>query len=160
MRNYIPNEQGCWIWQGAKSNGYGYVYDSARRKPRMAHRLAARTWMGFPDDDPKVMVLHKCDTRACINPAHLYFGSGTDNARDREERNSQRGERNRTAKLTWNEVRAIRALLEGGFTHRDIAGWFGISRENVGQIARNQTWVTDSPPSGLPSFSAVEEEKE
>src|SRR5262245_23265132 len=111
-KGYVADpDTGCWNWiQCIHKNGYGRVYDSARKGPGPAHRVAARVWMGFPDTDPKLMVLHRCDNRRCINPEHLYFDRGRDNARDREERNPDNGEQSSSAKLTWRQVRAVRAV--------------------------------------------------
>src|SRR5271157_775349 len=73
-----PNT-GCWLWTGALGrNGYGTTsFDglklSAHRASLMAHGREA------PSDK---VVLHKCDTKSCVNPDHLSIGTHADNAAD------------------------------------------------------------------------------
>lgn len=73
---------GCWLWTGAtRRGGYGIV--SAGRKgdgSLIATRAAFRCWCGPLADDE--FVLHRCDTPACINPAHLRRGTHQDNMDD------------------------------------------------------------------------------
>lgn len=52
-----------------RSNGYGFMYYSPKRKSIKAHRAA---WMLTNGPVPKGMVLdHICRNRACINLKHL-----------------------------------------------------------------------------------------
>lgn len=61
----------CWIWAGSKGlNGYGLFQIGGRGSPHVgAHRFAYEMAHG---PIPKGMVvMHSCDTPACVNPAHL-----------------------------------------------------------------------------------------
>jgi hypothetical protein len=50
------------------------------------------------------------------------------------------GELHWNAKLTVNDVIAIRRLAREGLTHRALGAMFGVSHENIGLIVRNQEW--------------------
>ena len=74
---------GCIPWTGRiGDDGYGVYGD------RHAHRVV---WEHFNGPIPIGMeVLHKCDVRQCVNPAHLYLGTPQDNGRDFKERGPSR----------------------------------------------------------------------
>jgi hypothetical protein len=75
-----PNS-GCWLWTGRYGNqGYG-TYGGGRRGERVqAHRLVWEVTNGpIPTG---LFVLHRCDVRGCVNPAHLFLGTAKDNTRD------------------------------------------------------------------------------
>ena len=74
-----PNS-GCWLWTASVRplSGYGQLRHAG--KIRFAHRVAYEAFRGrIPDG---LFVCHHCDTRSCINPDHLFLGTGKDNAQD------------------------------------------------------------------------------
>lgn len=82
----------CWTWTGArlkrKCGEYGVVW--VEGKAKKAHRVVWEAAFGrIPDATP--MVLHRCDNPPCCNPAHLFLGTSTDNARDRDQKGRRRG---------------------------------------------------------------------
>jgi hypothetical protein len=78
LSNYVEDENGCWIWQGSKSQGYGRLRNDGRLL--LTHRVAYAHAYG--PITPHLMVCHQCGVRGCINPEHLYLGTAKDNAAD------------------------------------------------------------------------------
>ncbi len=76
----IRTADGCWNWVGTiRTDGYGFF--SWNKKNHRAHRLS---WLLFRGSIPKGLdVLHTCDVRRCVNPAHLFLGTDKDNHRDK-----------------------------------------------------------------------------
>lgn len=75
----LDPDSGCRIWTGATSrHGYGSL--TWKMKRLTAHRAAYECAVG---PIPTGMVIcHRCDTPACINPAHLFLGTQRENLRD------------------------------------------------------------------------------
>ena len=138
---------GCRLWLGAKgANGYGQIGlpRSPGRKGEMvpAHRVALELYLGRPLQDG-MDVMHSCDNGLCVEPQHLSEGSRSHNMRDCVLRGRHRhavlaGARNPQAKLTPDDVLAIRA---SSLSQKDLAARFGVSRAQVGRIARGERWV-------------------
>ena len=136
----------CWHWLGSLDvNGYGRfgVHPDQHGRDR-AHRVAYREAFG---PIPKGMcVLHSCDVRGCVNPAHLRLGSNADNVRDKMERGRfvpMRGEANGNAKLTDAQVEEIRAKwIPHKVTQKMLAVQYGVTLEMISLILRRKFRVT------------------
>lgn len=130
----------CWEWRGAiQSKGYGSVGVSAG-KTALAHRVAYELTYG---EIPKGMhVLHKCDNRRCVNPAHIFLGTNKDNVRDKVQKGRQaKGEKNGRSKLTYKQIDAIRYMHKTGrYSSGQIAELFGVCPSNVRNIVRGDYW--------------------
>lgn len=128
----------CWRWRGStKPNGYGSFFDGTRVD--YSHRVAYRLYSG--DIPVGLCVLHKCDNRLCVNPAHLFLGTKKDNATDKVGKGRQRpGEKHPMAKLSKVQVSNIRRLLRS-HTQSAIAAIFSISQQQVSKIKNNQRWT-------------------
>jgi hypothetical protein len=104
----------CWEWQGkqtAKRYGAFSVKLYGERFYR-AHRVAWALHNGrlIPTG---AVIMHSCDNRLCCNPAHLSPGTQTQNVADQVARGRRaKGEGHGRAKLTENDVRAIRSSTE------------------------------------------------
>lgn len=83
----VNKTETCWLWTGGTTtNGYGRIYliRGGSWKAVSAHRLSYELAFGrIPDG---LCVLHHCDNPPCVNPAHLYAGTMTDNNRDMNSR--------------------------------------------------------------------------
>lgn len=131
-----PDE--CWPWLGyIMPNGYGQT--SLGGKHIYAHRTS---WMLSGRDIPFGMcVLHKCDFRRCVNPAHLWIGSVADNDRDRDEKgHTAKGEQGGMAKLTTAEVLQIRALSKDGVPGIVLSNQFNVSRATICRTIHRRCW--------------------
>lgn len=130
----------CWEWQGNRPSAL-YGHFSLREKTVKAHRWIYALLNGeIPDD---LVVRHKCDNPACVNPAHLEVGTVADNTRDKYERGrgpNRQGEKHPMARLDEDRVRQLRKMASLGFTHTAIAEKFGIARQTVGNIVRGRNW--------------------
>ena len=136
----------CWPWIASANRGYGQfgLGGAAGAPVRATHVAFALAYGHVPDGDE--CVLHSCDNPPCCNPAHLFLGTRTDNAADRDGKGRGtrpplvRGERSHLAKLSEDDVRAIRAARAGGETATSIAARYGVRQSNVSAICLRQTW--------------------
>jgi len=95
----------CWLWTGKRENGYGVLKSGAR-----AHRVALAATGALIGRWP---VCHKCDNRACVNPAHLYVGTPKSNARDAMAR----------GRLVLPDGRRLRSLEAIGRKQARLEAW-------------------------------------
>ena len=148
---HMPHLGQCWIWTWTKNRQkYGWFYVPGRNSYQ-SHRFSWEITNGPPGE---LWVLHKCDNPSCVRPDHLFLGTVIDNTRDRDAKGRLnpvrgdacttrkhpeyvQGEKNGMAKLTAEEVRAIRDAT--GF-YKDIGLRFGISPAQVGRIQRRILW--------------------
>lgn len=132
---------GCWIWTAARfPSGYG-AFGPSHGQALRAHRLAYELVVGpIP---PHALVLHDCDNRRCVNPAHLRTGTHNENMRDmtsRRRQARQRGETCGTSKLKEGDVRLVRHFFAEGVAVRLIGERFGLSSSGVEKIIKRKSW--------------------
>jgi hypothetical protein len=135
---YEPvTETGCWLWTAGLAS---FRYGSIRVGGEML-RASRVSWELYRGEIPEGMhVLHKCDTPLCVNPAHLFLGTNTDNVADRDRKGRQRslrGSSSGMSKLTDSQVREIRVSNE---PQDVIAKRSGVTQSNVSCIRLGKTW--------------------
>jgi len=135
LEHYTPvPESGCWLWLGKIGRG-GY----GTHKDKRAHRIFYEAHLAqIPHG---MLVCHKCDTRLCVNPSHLFLGSYADNHDDmRKKRRQAHGEMHGMAAISEEEVTEIREWLAAGATQSALAAVFGVSQPQISNIATGKAW--------------------
>lgn len=123
----------CWAWTGYKRDGYGQWRGNG------AHRHSYELIHGSIPTG--MVVMHSCDIRDCVNPAHLSVGTITENVADCVSKQRQaRGESKASSKLSPQEIVEIRALLAEGRSRRSIAPGFDVSKTTISEIATRKLW--------------------
>lgn len=83
-------------------------------------------------------VPHRCDTPACVNPAHLFIGTTADNNADMKAKGRMAlGEAVGSSKLNAELVRAIRSAAG---PHTRIAAAFGVHQSTVTRVKNGNIW--------------------
>lgn len=140
-----PDETGCIIWPGAKTDkGYGHVNRDGRNT--LVSHLVLESLVEprpSPDHDAAHAPHDVCGNRACVNVAHLRWATRRENMDDRKTDGTlPRGERHGHAKLTADDVREIRRLYaRDDVTQQNLSDRFGVTRSMVGSIVRGQAWT-------------------
>lgn len=107
----------------------------------LEHRLERKLVYGMDNRLTDECALHHCDQRFCINPDHLFLGTRTDNAKDRDRKDRQaRGETQGSSKLTEKDVLEIRKLRSLGVTQTELGIRFGTSQGNIWHIVHHSSW--------------------
>lgn len=146
----------CWVWTAGKF-WCGYGCYTTNKKTYYAHRFSYTLSKGEIKNG--VQVLHKCDNRACVNPAHFFTGTNMDNVDDKvfKKRQSKgkahgdavraaqpRGENAPTTKLTEQQVIEIRQAYQPrkhGSGPRALGLRYGVKPQTIQAIIARKTWV-------------------
>lgn len=137
-RSAGPDE--CWPWQGKLRDGrYGYIMVS--RRSVGTHVLAHELVKG--PVPPGMFVCHRCDNPPCCNPAHLFIGTPADNSGDMVAKGRvarQVGLTHGQAKLTAEQVLALRAAWKEGASAAELGERFGIATMTAWRAATGKSY--------------------
>lgn len=152
----VNKTDSCWLWtRSVRRDGYGYIRENGRKgKDWGVHRLSYVIANGpIPDG---LLVLHTCDVRRCVNPAHLFVGTYQDNMDDcvRKGRSAS-GDRNGSrlypermpkgsdhllARLTEESVKEARQRYANGESIHKMNEGYGVSVPTLWKAVVRQTW--------------------
>lgn len=134
----------CILWLGAINNK-GYGVRTVDMKNVLAHRHA------FKIANPRLkiegsMVLHKCDTRLCVNSEHLRRGTAQDNTDDMMKKGRwieprrHHGRDHSNARLTPAAVSEIRRKHRPGkWGATALAKKYGVCRQTITNVVAGRT---------------------
>lgn len=141
-------DRGCFevTSHALNTNGYPVAYlpyycsdgpKRVRKKQMCIHRYVYMTTHG--PITPGLHVLHICDNRRCVNPAHLFLGTHLVNMADKVNKGRQaKGEACGRSKIRQSDVEVI--IADDRHTHKELAEQFGVSRSQITKIKGRQTW--------------------
>lgn len=131
----------CWNYKGCKIlTGYGHMH--FRGIDFYVHRAMYILTYG---EIPKGMqVLHRCDNPSCCNPEHLFLGTVADNMHDRDSKGrnrfSKNDYKNKSNKLTKEQIKEIKKSLLEGNTVANLAKEYGVHYYDIYNIKINRSY--------------------
>lgn len=146
----VPSLPGYWadatgiVYRGdspvpCHTHEAGYFRFREGTKLYYVHRVVCETWHGPCPEGHEC--LHSDGNPRNNHPENLRWGTRKANVFDMARHGtSQHGERGSNAKLTWEDVDAIRAAVAAGESRRTLAERYGRSYYTVCDIISVRTW--------------------
>jgi len=138
-------QDGCWEWQASlDTQGYGNFGmprndGTGRYIMKRAHRIAYELEAGVTLISSQHLC-HTCDNRKCVRPSHLFVGNPKLNMADCSAKGrlgDRSGENNARAKLTYEDVKAIR---ESKLPLSQLVVQYNMSKTALAYARRGKTW--------------------
>lgn len=137
----IDKSGSCWEWTGRR-NTSGYGLTAIRGGSELAHRAY---WQLIVGEIPEgLYLLHSCDNKKCVNPAHLRIGTHAENMAEAKERNRMRplrGDKNGRAKISYEIADEIRK--DSGSSNVALGRRYGVSDVVISNVRMGKSWVRE-----------------
>lgn len=119
----------CHIWQRSLDR-HGYAQRKVGGRKGKNVRVHRQRWIA-KFGPTEFQLDHRCRVRACVNEDHLEPVTLAENCR-----------RGAQAKLTYEKVEVIRAMLVGGHRPAHLARLFGVAPSTISNIKARRIWAT------------------
>lgn len=132
----VKNVNGCWIWIGSVSKRTGRPRLKVSCKTTAAHRASYEAFVGkIP---PMKMVCHTCDNPLCVNPDHLFVGTGSENMKDcKNKGRNYHGDRHHRAKLRSTDIDMI---VDSDLPVAALALKFNVALSTIYRAKSGKSW--------------------
>lgn len=130
----------CWRWTaGGRGGGYG----SFKLHGSMvdAHRVSFAIANGGELPAGRV-VMHRCDERRCVNPAHLRLGTYAENVRDARDKDRLFKRPVRTVPLTDAEIAQIIDQFNRGLSQKMLCRTWTLGPNALRRILKRAECLT------------------
>jgi len=136
----------CLIWPYARTQKGRYAKVRIAGVDHIVSRLVCEAVHGKSPTSFH-QAAHSCGrgSDGCVNPRHLRWATPVENADDRRAHGTVLcGERNPSAKLTYESAEAIREIFRRNpkATLASVGRIFGVSKATVGKVRNNQMWTS------------------
>lgn len=143
FNNIKPDRKtGCWVWTATKvRDGYGQISLGGKRMP--AHRLSYLIFRGKIKKGN--YICHHCDNPPCVNPAHLFSGTSSDNRRDCFSKKRHKiisGAKHYNSKLNRTQVLEIKEFhaKNPNIQFKHSAKKYSVTRQCIRLIVKGINW--------------------
>lgn len=134
-------EAPCWKWIGAFLSGYGSFWMEG--KMVSAHRASHLLFKG--DIAAGMLMLHSCDNKWCVNPAHVRSGTHSENMKEAHARGLL-SPNIQYRMLTDEQVTAMRAEYQNRYGELPrLARKYGLSKSAVHAIVTSVNYAHLAP---------------
>ena len=125
----------CWIWKGSFHQRDGRGQFTIGRKRNYAPRIA---WEIFNGDIPsELFVCHICDNPKCVNPRHLFLGTGQQNQEDAAKKLRKN---NKMTPEVVREIRAICVPYDTNFGYSALGRKYHVNPASIWQVHKGVRW--------------------
>lgn len=137
MRFVDKQANGCWVWIGTrKVSKWNYGFFTLRKGVMVrAHRISYELFKGPVPEG--LLVCHTCDNPPCVNPAHLFLGTQSQNTADMLSKGRNKNAQG-PVKITVKEAKAIIARRKSGERLSTIAADFNVSISLISKMDKGK----------------------